>query len=334
MATIRDVAEKANVSVATVSRILNNDPTLSTSPETKQRVLNAANELGYIKKKKVVSKSNCTIGILQWFSAAQEMEDQYYLMMRLGIEECCAKNKINIIRKFKSDSDYLTALKEVDGILCLGKFSKQELTQLKSITSNIVVLDMPVDDVDITSITLDFKQAVNSAMEHLYDLGHRRIGFLGGIQTDEDNSSIPDERFSYFKDFCEKHEIEYKDYVGMTQFNIQSSYNTTKLMIESGNIPTAFFAASDPIAIGAMRALQENGYKVPDDVSLVGFNNTEITNYTNPPLTTMNAPVYAMGLYGVSTLYSLITEGKKAVPVPMRIKLPCKLVERNSCKGV
>lgn len=334
MATIRDVANKANVSVATVSRILNNDPTLSTSSETKQRVLSAAKELDYVKKKKAVTSSNCTIGIFQWFSAAQEMEDQYYLMMRLGIEERCAKNKINIIRKFKSDSDYLTALKKVDGILCLGKFSKQELDQLKAITSNIVVLDMPVDDIDITSIVLDFKQAVYSAMEYLYSLGHRKIGFLGGIQSDEDNSSFPDERFGYFKSFCEKHNIEYKDYVGMTQFNIQSSYNATKRLIETENLPTAFFAASDPIAIGAMRALQESGYKVPEDISLVGFNNTEITNYTNPPLTTMSAPVYAMGLYGVSVLYSLITEGKKAVPTPLRIKLPCKLEVRSSCKEI
>ena len=170
MATIRDVAKKANVSVATVSRILNNDTTLSTSPETKQRVLNAANELNYIKKKKVISSPNCTIGILQWFSAVQEMEDQYYLMMRHGIEDCCAQNKINIIRKFKTDMDYLEALSEVDGLLCLGKFSKQEIQELKNLTDNIVFLDMPVEDADITSITLDFKIGRASCRERVYVL--------------------------------------------------------------------------------------------------------------------------------------------------------------------
>ena len=334
MATIRDVAKKANVSVATVSRILNNDTTLSTSPETKQRVLNAANELNYIKKKKVISSPNCTIGILQWFSAVQEMEDQYYLMMRHGIEDCCAQNKINIIRKFKTDMDYLEALSEVDGLLCLGKFSKQEIKKKKKLTDNIVFLDMPVEDADITSITLDFKQAVNCAMDYLYDLGHRKIGFIGGIENLEDDSSFPDERPEIFKSYCEANGIEYKDYMYMTKFNIPSAYNAMCEMIDKGNLPTAIFAASDPIAIGAMRALQDRGYRVPEDISIIGFDNTEISNYTNPPLTTMSAPVYAMGMYGVSIVYNMEKKKKKAIPSPMRIKLPCKIEIRNSCKEI
>lgn len=334
LATIRDVAKKANVSVATVSRILNNDTTLSTSPETKQRVLNAANELNYIKKKKVISSPNCTIGILQWFSAVQEMEDQYYLMMRHGIEDCCAQNKINIIRKFKTDMDYLEALSEVDGLLCLGKFSKQEIQELKNITDNIVFLDMPVEDADITSITLDFKQAVTCALDYLNNLGHKKIGFLGGIETIEDNSSLPDERLGIFKEYCEANSIEYKEYIGMTEFNISSAHNAMCDMIDKGNLPTAIFAASDPIAIGAMRALQDRGYRVPEDISIIGFDNTEISNYTNPPLTTMSAPVYAMGMYGVSIVYNMVTSGQKSIPSPMRIKLPCKIEIRNSCKEV
>lgn len=334
MATIRDVAKKANVSVATVSRILNNDSTLSTSPETKQRVLNAAKELDYTKKKKVISSPNCTIGILQWFSAAQEMEDQYYLMMRHGIEDCCARNSINIVRKFKTDTDYMTALKEVDGIICLGKFSKQEIQQLKSHTSNIVFLDMGVEDPDITSITLDFNQAVNTALEYLYNSGHKKIGFLGGVETEEDNSELPDERLGIFKTFCEKHNIEYDKYIGMAEFNISSGYSIMSKLIGEGNVPTAIFAANDPIAIGAMRALQDQGYKVPEDVSVIGFNNIEISNYTNPPLTTMDAPVYAMGVYGVTIVYQMITLGSKSLPSAMRIKLPCKLEIRNSCKEI
>lgn len=331
MATIRDVAKKANVSVATVSRILNNDPTLSTSPETKQRVINAAQELSYTKKRKVLASPTCTIGILQWFSSVQEMEDQYYLLMRHGIEDCCAKNKINIIRKFKTDIDYLDALNDVDGIICIGKFSKQEIAELKKLTLNLVFLDMPVEDPDITSITLDFNQAVTSGMEYLFNLGHKKIGFLGGIETPQDNSALRDERFDIFKNFCNTHGVEYENYVGMCEFNISAGYKATGEMIEQGNLPTAIFAASDPIAIGAMRALQDKGYKIPEDISIVGFDNIEIASYTNPPLTTLSAPVYAMGFYGVSILNTLITDGAKAVPCAMRIKLPCTLEIRNSC---
>ena len=91
MATIRDVAKKANVSVATVSRVLNNDTTLSTSLETKQKIFAAAKELNYVKKKRVVSTPKCRIGILQWFSSKQEIEDNYYFLMRQGIEDYCSK---------------------------------------------------------------------------------------------------------------------------------------------------------------------------------------------------------------------------------------------------
>ena len=103
LATIRDVAKKANVSVATVSRVLNNDTTLSTSIETRQKVFAAAKELNYVKKKRTVSAPTCVIGILQWFSSKQEIEDNYYFLMRQGIEDYCSKNNINIVRTFKTD---------------------------------------------------------------------------------------------------------------------------------------------------------------------------------------------------------------------------------------
>ena len=123
MATIRDVAKKANVSVATVSRVLNNDTTLSTSLETKQKIFAAAKELNYVKKKRVTSAPSCRIGILQWFSSKQEIEDNYYFLMRQGIEDYCSKNNISIVRTFKTDNDYQNVLCDVDGIICLADFS-------------------------------------------------------------------------------------------------------------------------------------------------------------------------------------------------------------------
>ena len=182
MATIRDVAKKANVSVATVSRVLNNDTTLSTSLETKQKIFAAAKELNYVKKKRVTSAPSCRIGILQWFSSKQEIEDNYYFLMRQGIEDYCSKNNISIVRTFKTDNDYQNVLSDVDGIICLGKFSKQEIKLLHSLNNKIVFLDMTVENIEITSVSLDFRQAVSDAIKYLYDLGHRTVGFIGGIE--------------------------------------------------------------------------------------------------------------------------------------------------------
>ena len=213
LATIRDVAKKANVSVATVSRVLNNDTTLSTSIETRQKVFAAAKELNYVKKKRTVSAPTCSIGILQWFSSKQEIEDNYYFLMRQGIEDYCSKNNINIVRTFKTDVNYMQALNDVDGIICLGKFSKQEVENLRNLNSNIVFLDMIVENIEITSISLDFRQAVNDAVNYLFNLGHKDIGFLGGIEKLEDGTVYPDKRLSAFENACENKGINYKNYI-------------------------------------------------------------------------------------------------------------------------
>lgn len=331
LATIRDVAKKANVSVATVSRVLNNDTTLSTSVETRQKVFAAAKELNYVKKKRIVSTPTCVIGILQWFSSKQEIEDNYYFLMRQGIEDYCSKNNINIVRTFKTDNNYMEVLNDVDGIICLGKFTKQEVNDLHNLNNNIVFLDMIVDDIKITSISLDFRQAVNDAVDYLYSLGHRDIGFLGGVEELEDGTIYPDKRLAEFKNACDNKGINYNSYILQDKFTTASGYEMMKKLIDSNNVPSAIFSASDPIAIGAMRALQENDYKIPDDVSIIGFDNTELSGYTNPPLTTMNAPVYAMGIYGVQLINSMLHSKNKKLLSPMKIYMPCPIKIRNSC---
>lgn len=331
MATIRDVAKKANVSVATVSRVLNNDTTLSTSLETKQKIFAAAKELNYVKKKRVTSAPSCRIGILQWFSSKQEIEDNYYFLMRQGIEDYCSKNNISIVRTFKTDNDYQNVLGDVDGIICLGKFSKQEIKLLHSLNNKIVFLDMTVENIEITSVSLDFRQAVSDAIKYLYDLGHRTVGFIGGIEQLEDGTIFPDKRLNTFTDICDELNIKYDGFIIQDKFSTSSGYKMMSEMISKRNLPTAIFAASDHIAIGAMRALQENGYKIPEDISVMGFDNTELSGYTNPPLTTVNAPVYAMGIYGIRFILNMMKSKSTDYYSPMRVYLPCPIKVRNSC---
>ena len=330
MATIKEVALQAGVSVATVSRILNNDTTLSTSLETKQRVLKAAKDLNYEKKQRKSSeKDRITIGILQWFSSQQELEDNYYLLIRQGIEDYCSKQRINVRRTFKSDINYIDALKGTDGIVCIGKFSTSEIDQLEQLSANLVFLDMLVKDKSTTTITLDFEQAVSDAISYLCDLGHNKIGFLGGREYLEDGTLFPDERPKIFKKFCKCNHLNYENYMVEGEFLVESGYKMMMELIKKDSLPTAIFAASDPIAIGAMKALQDNGYRIPEDISIIGFDNSNVTSYTNPPLTTIDAPVYAMGLYGASIVHKMT---KTELPSPMKIMLPCNLVKRESCK--
>lgn len=136
MATIKDIANAAGISAGAVSRILNNDPTLSVSPETKRKVFEIAQELGY-QKAKIRDKSLFKMGILQWFSAEQEMQDSYYLLVRQGIEDYCQKHSIGIIRAFQSDEASIKTLQGVDGLICIGKFSHEEVQKFMNICPNI-----------------------------------------------------------------------------------------------------------------------------------------------------------------------------------------------------
>ena len=329
MATIKDIAQAAGVSSGAVSRILNNDPTLSVSVETKKRVFDIAQEFGY-QKSKNRDKSLFKMGILQWFSAEQEMLDSYYLLVRQGIEDFCKKHSIGIIRAFQSDISSIDALSEADGLICIGKFSDAEIQKFMNICKNIVFLDMPVQNYKITTLTMDFKAAVYDALDYLMELGHRKIAYLGGKEYIGEQELFPDERKQAFVSYLNKHELE-ASWVYEDLFSTTSGYQMMQELLNSASLPTAVFAASDAIAFGAMRAIQEKGLSVPNDISIIGFNNTEMSSYTTPALTTIAAPAYDMGQHGANLIYAATNLN---IATPLKAKIPCQLVKRESCKKI
>ena len=297
MATIKDIAQKASVSAATVSRILNQDDTLSVTDETKQRVLKVAQELNYTKHLKNTVEKSISIGIFQWYSVFQELEDPYYQAIRVGIEKYCADHNIHVVRAFQSDCNYPDTLKDLQGLICIGKFNK----------------------------------AVTEALDYLYDLGHRKIAYLGGKEVLADNSVYFEERKDTFINFCQEHSIDHKSFIYEGDYSAESGYNMTKQMIADGDLPTAIFSASDPLAIGAMRALYENGYKIPDDISIIGFDDISVASFSNPPLTTIHTPAEFMGEYAAHYILLRTKEDSLEQQTPIRLTLPCNLVVRNSC---
>ncbi len=330
MATIKDIAEKSGVSASAVSRILNNDPTLSASLETKQKVMKVAKKLGY-KKIPKVSKALFKLGILQWFSPKQEMEDSYYLDIRRGVEDFCLKNSVEIVRTFKTDVNYLEQLESVDGLICIGKFSDNEIKELIEITDNIVFLDMPVKNYLASSITMDFKKAVYDVMEYFEELGHKQVAFLGGMEYLDENTEFEDDRKRYYCEFCESRGYEYEKWLKTGMYSVDSGYEMMEEIIKSGDLPTGVFAASDQIAIGAIKALGDYKINVPKRVSVMGFDDSDICRYSTPELTTVHAPAYEMGQYGVNILFANSNLSRNA---PIRIKMACKLVDRKSCGKV
>ena len=272
------------------------------------------------------------MGIVQWYSLQQEIDDPYYLQIRQGIENFCLQNQISVIRTFRSDQNYLEALKNVNGLICIGKFNDREIVQFKKISNKIIFLDMISPNHEDSTITLDFNKAVTDALKYLKALNHKKIGFLGGKEYVDDSVLYHDNRKEVFIDFCNQNNIIYEPYLLEGEFSNESGYTMMIDMINQGDLPTAIFCASDPIAIGALRALQERNIRVPEDISLIGFDDIKAASFTTPPLTTVFAPADLMGEYGANIVYNLLS--KYSSPTPVQITLPCVLIERESCKEV
>lgn len=330
MATIRDIAKLAGISAGAVSRILNNDPSLSVSDDTRKRVFDIAKELHY-NNTRSSDKSAFKMGILLWFSAEQEMQDNYYLLARQGVEDFCQKNAIGIVRAFRSDTDTFHQLKGVDGLICIGKFSHKEIRQFIDICPNIVFLDMPVNDFNITSLSLDFKHATYDVLDYLTGLGHEKIAFLCGKEYVGDHELIRDERKTSYITYMKNKKLDYTSFIFEGSFSSASGYQMMQDALTSNTLPTAVFAASDAIAFGAMKAIQEHGLSVPEDISVVGFDDIEMCSYVTPALTTVHAPAYDMGQHGANLVY---VASNLSISTPLKAKIPCQLVKRDSCKSI
>lgn len=338
MATMRDIASASGVSLGAVSRILNNDMTLSVTAATRQHVLEVAASLGYEKKPRSAhansnansnTYSSLTFGILQWFSPTQELEDPYYLSVRLGVEDYCINNNIKVVRAFRSDSDYSHALSGVNALVCIGKFDSAEISSFVDICPRLVIADMHTNRLEYNSISLDFEAAIGNMMEAFNSKGFKKIGFLDGREFLSEENVYPDRRRELFVRFAREYDFEYEKFSAEGDFTSESGYLMMKELIESGDLPEAIFAASDSIAIGALRALNEAHIAVPDDISLVGFNDISAAAYTTPPLTTIHAPAFEMGSYAACFIhkeYDLYAKLK----TPLHMTLPCSLVMRES----
>ena len=328
MVTIKDVAKECGLSPASVSRILNNDKTLQVTDETRKKVKAAAAKLGYVKKRGVKDKAAFTLGILQWFSAEQELQDEYYLRIRRGVEDFCVRNSIRIIRAYRTDKDFKETLKDCDGLVCVGKFGKKDSKDLIRFKPNIVFLDMRTDHPEVTTLTMDLYQAAKDALEYLKGLGHERIGYLGGIEYASGAEELTDERKKAYIKFMKSNKNAYADLLKEDEFNPQSGYKMMSELLRGKVRPTAVFAASDAIAVGAMKAIKEEGLRIPEDISIISINDNEMSKYTEPPLTTMRAPYYEMGEHGANIVYMA---GNLDIKTPLKVMIPCTMVKRSSC---
>jgi len=331
MATIKDIAQTAGVSPATVSRVLNYDKSMSVSDETRKKIFDIAEQLNYKKsnrQKKTASQTH-RIAIVEWYTELEELDDLYYYSIRLGIEKKAQELGYDIVRIFNNDS--LSQLEQIDGIIAIGKFSSKQVKELEQYSPALLFVDSDTLDQGHSCVTTDFEHAVTHVLDHFLQQGIREIGMIAGREeTADGTTSLDDPRLACFCRYLSDKGLYQQAYVKIGKFSSESGYQLMKDMIDEQKeqMPKAFFIASDALSVGALRALQEAGIAVPQDVQIISFNDTSIAKYVYPPLSTVTVFTEEMGKQALQMLDQVIKTDENLIPY--MIKLPTKLTLRES----
>lgn len=331
MATLKDIAERAKVSISTVSRILNEDETLSVKPETRDKVKDIAEKLDYKPKRKRVTRTQPVIGIVQWITSYQEVEDPYYYTLRDSVENLCIKKKFDVKRYYKENSHLILSSKdELDGLICLGKFSRRQAKEFKRAVDKIVFVDANPDSSLYSSVGVNLEDGMTKAIDYLKSLGHKHIGYIGGreLMGPEQEPFVDIRERTYLKlikeddDICSSSQDVY-----INLFDGQTGFEAISKALTKEKIPTAFVCASDSIAMGALAAIGENWNYLPHKVSVIGFNDIASAKFFNPPLTTIRLDTKSMGEMAVVLMAHLLEEEES---VPVKITCMNQLIVRSS----
>lgn len=325
MATIKDIANLANVSITTVSRVLNYDETLNVSPETRKRVFEAAEELAYVVTPKKKAKSKWKIGLYDSFSLEEELVDTYYLSIRVALEKKLKEKGIDFFRIDKRGND--ENIKKIDGIICLGTFKNKDIVKIKSFDKPCVFIDSSPDSEFFDSVIIDFNSATKSALNYLTELGHENIGFIGGVETDMYGNRFKDLRQDVFENYLKEKGIFREELVRIGGYDPKDGYMHLKEMLTWNPKPTAVFVANDTIAVGCYKAAYELGIKIPEELSIVGFNDIATAKYMVPPLTTVKLYTEIMGETAVDLMIEKLSSKRE---ISKKITINTKLIIRES----
>jgi len=330
--TIYDVAKIAGVSTSTVSRVMNSPEIVA--EDTRQKVANTVKELSYIPNMMAASmprRRTNYIGLI-----IPDITNIFFSNLVRGVQDVCEKHGYSVLVVNSDDSQekegrYLKLLysRRVDGVILTvagyreKEFPEEELSLLKKM--NIVLIDREINGMATPIVKVNNFAGAYSAVKYLLTMGHKKIMYLAGIKGTKTNQ----EREKGYLSALKEARISWKKEL-TADFRLDTAYH--KIMYHwpqlqnSGDLPTAIFAANDLMAIGALKAFAQLKVRVPEDISIIGFDNIPFSDCTYPPLTTIAQPTYLMGQKAVEILIKLINKKK----IKKSIELETELIERGS----
>ena len=327
--TLSDIAGEVGVSIMTVSRALADRPGVAV--DTKQRIMDVAKRLGYTVApgNRTALRTAPTVGIL-----VNNIGSEYINEIIDGISNILDVASYDIViynpyRLRRTPDDYIFEVSQrpMDGMLIAAANILQSIDYIEQVSQQrfpIVFIDQKVSGTSIPYVTASNWQGAFDAMRYLEQLGHRRVGFVAGPLTESPSS----ERLAGYRDALTQHNIPYDEQlVCYGDFTRQSGFLSGQSLLSMPQPPTAIFASNDPMAFGVMKAIQHAGKRIPEDISVLGFDDIASSADANPPLTTVRQPLREMGRVGAQILSDMIRGHVHLDNVELRTSL----ILRDSC---
>lgn len=327
--TMKDIAEMAGVSKATVSMVMNKKDA-SISDSTRKRILTIAKEMSYIPNsiaRSLSTKKSGTIGII-----LPDITNPFFSEMARAIEDEAERLEYNLIicntdNDIDKEQKYIALLlsKLIDGIIFMsGGKSNESITLLKNNNVPFVLVDRYVegykDDYGVFCLN---KQGVKAGIKYLYEKGNRKIVFVKG----RENLEVSKQRLEGYIDAMKDYGIYDEKYIFEGDFNVQGGIIATEKIISCFHNLDAIFYSNDMMALGGMKILLRNGYKIPRDISVIGFDNIHISEVIEPELTTIAQPIYKMGKKACTFLIDVINGD---LPVEKQVYFKTEIIIRGT----
>jgi LacI family transcriptional regulator, galactose operon repressor len=331
--TIREIAELAGVSIATVSRVVNGRGDVS--PETRELVQRIVRERGYMANRSARALSRGKTGLIG--GTVPMVHYPYFSHLVAGVAEALYEQDMRLVlcptlHEHAREVSLLERLMHgtTDGaVIILPEESSEELEQLVNHGYRFVVIDptVPVNE-RVPAVSAAHTAGANQAMKHLLSLGHRRIGAITGPRGVK---ATDDRRRGYFAALAEAGIARDPELEIESNFELRGGVDAAQRLLDLADPPTAIFCFNDNMAIGAMRVARERGIRVPEDLSIIGFDDLDEAGIVNPALTTIRQPLAEMGRMAISLLMRLLEDQ----PIEtLHIELATRLVIRESTAPV
>jgi len=338
MPTLKDVAEKAGVAPSTVSRVINDSSRIS--EETKIKVRKIMDEIGYhpnINARNLVKQRSHNLGLVIPYSTEEAFADPFYSEILRGIGVLAHSKGFNLLLLTSNGEEeekktVLNAVrgKQIDGVLLLRAKKKDELIdELTKINFPFVIVGRPEVKDKYYWVNNDNITASERVVDYLIENGHRNIAMIVG----DENYIMNKDRLQGYKNSFKKNNLKINEnlVVQSKKIDYQSVYMLCQQMVKDHPEITAFYGMSDTMAYTIMQAMNDMQLKIPEDISIVGFNNNPMSKIVSPPLTTVDINIYLLGNKATELLIGVINGQIKKNEHTI---VPANIIERKSCMNL